>query len=349
MKINQIQSDLKKKHGDHFVTSASDTLDVERIPTGIFHIDRATGGGLPRGKSSNIWGEESTGKTNIAIKTMAMHQKLWPDEICVFVDLENAFDKKWATRLGLDVSKIALFRPDYGEQAVDIIQGVLASEDCGLTVVDSVASLVPVNEQDSTAEKAQVGGNALLISKMLKKCTVVQAQQASKGRFPSLLLLNQMRKKIGVMFGNPESQPGGHALRHVSGLTIQMYGGNDIIDKAIDEHVPAFKEMKGKITKNKVPYLSKQFEFMFPSINKGGIRIGEVDDHKPFEAMLKAAGWLEKTKKGVVLLDLEFKTFKAAWEWLDDPENADQRLELRTALLEQAMTDKYGIDDDVEA
>ena len=81
MKINQIQSDLKKKHGDHFVTSASDTLDVERIPTGIFHIDRATGGGLPRGKSSNIWGEESTGKTNIAIKTMAMHQKLWPEGV----------------------------------------------------------------------------------------------------------------------------------------------------------------------------------------------------------------------------------------------------------------------------
>ncbi len=339
MKISEVQAALKKKHGDHYVTKATDPLDVERLPTDLYGFDFASGGGFPRGKTSIVFGKESTCKTNLVLKAIAMNQKLEPKQVNVFIDLENAFDRLWAERLGVNTENLVLFKPDYGEQAVDIIQSVLSSDDCGVVVIDSIASLVPVNEQDSTAEKAQVGGNALLISKMLKKCTLEQSKQARKCIFPTVIAVNQLRTKIGVLFGNPETQPGGHALRHASGLTVKMTGGNGVVDKNIHEKIPAYKEMKGVITKSKIPHLSKNFEFHFPVINKGGHRIGVVPDWPSIQSKLKDLGWLYKEGKEVHLLDSTFGTYKEAEAYLNEHE--DVKFQLKQQIIEHYMAEAY--------
>lgn len=343
MKIKTLQDTLKKKHGDTFVTEATELGDVERLPIGIYPFDFASGGGFPRGKLSIVWGKESTGKTNMLLMALAANQRLEPEKRNVFIDVEHSYDKKWAARLGVDNKKLVLFKPDYGEQAVDIIQACIQADDVGVIGIDSIAALIPTNEMDSTAEKAQVGGNALLVSKLMKKTVLELSKASRRGSYPTIIAVNQYRLKIGIMFGNPETQPGGNALKHTSGLTIHMRG-TDIIDKDIDEKRPAFKEMKGKIQKFKVPILYQNFEFMFPVITKGGLTIGQVDSWKTVVIQLKELGWLYKHKTKVICLDAEFATFKAVKEYFDA--NPDIYAQVQEKITEAFMSDMYGDHDE---
>ena len=343
MKLDDLQKTLKKKHGDNFVTEAVELGDVERLPIGLYPFDFASGGGFPRGKLSIVWGRESTGKTNLLLKAIAANQRLEPKKRNVFIDVEHSFDKKWARKLGVNVSKLALFKPDYGEQAVDIIQACMQTDDVGVIGIDSIAALIPTNEMDSTAEKAQVGGNALLVSKLMKKSVLELSKAQRRGNFPTIIAINQYRLKIGVMFGNPETQPGGNALRHTSGLTIHMRG-KDIIDPAIDDKRPAFKEMKGKIEKFKVPILYQSFEFMFPVINKGGLKIGDIDSWKTVSAQLRDLEWMYKDGKVIRCLDAEFPTYKAVKEYFEENEEVYQMLQ--TNITDAFMSDMYDLDED---
>lgn len=345
MKIKNLQDTLKKTHGDTFVTEASDLGDVARLPIGLYDFDSATGGGFPRGKLSILWGRESTGKTNLLLLAIAANQRLEPDKKNVFLDIEHSFDKKWASLLGVDVSSLVLFKPDYGEQAVDIIQACMTADDVGVIGIDSIAALIPTNEQDSTAEKAQVGGNALLISKLMKKSVLELSKASRRGSYPTIIAINQYRLKIGVMFGNPETQPGGNALRHTSGLTIHMRG-KDIIDKSVDDKRPAFKEMRGKIEKYKVPILYNTFEMMMPVINKGGLSIGKVDSWKKVLNQLKDLGWIYKEGSKVRCLDMVFPTYTAVKEHFD--KNPDIYAMVRGYLVDALMKEMYGSDDDDE-
>lgn len=339
MKIEHLQYELKKKHGDKFVTKATEIGDVERLPTGIYPFDFASGGGFPRGKLSIVWGRESTGKTNLLLKAIAQNQILEPDKRNVFIDVEHSYDKKWAALLGVDNDKLVLFKPDYGEQAVDIIQAAMQADDVGVIGIDSIAALIPTNEMDSTAEKVQVGGNALLVSKLMKKSVLELSKASRRGSWPTIIAINQYRLKIGVMFGNPETQPGGNALKHTSGLTIHLRG-KDIIDSSIDDKRPSFKEMKGKIEKFKVPILYQNFEFMFPVITKGGLKIGEVDSWKTVNNQLRDLGWMYKHKGKVICLDAEFDTFKAVREYFKlDPE---VYIQVQEKITEAFMADMYG-------
>jgi recombination protein RecA len=344
VKVAELQKALKKRHGAKYVTSVEDLAQVVRLPTGIYPFDYQTGGGFPKGKMSIIWGSESTGKTNMALKAIAMNQLLNPDEVNVFLDIEGGFDVQWATLMGVDVhaDNFYINKPDYAEQAVDILQTVMKAEDVGIVVLDSIGAMVTTNEEQSTAEKASVGGTAKVVTRMINKMIPALAQSARNEHYPSLLVINQMRAKIGVMFGSPDTMNGGKALAHASALTVRMTG-KDIIEPSINKERPAFKFMTATVVKFKVPVLAKKSEFSFPVINQGGLRVGVVDDWKTLASQMKDRGWLYKEGKTVHCFDEKYSTYKAVEKYFK--ENRELMIGLRAKLVEESMADLYKVGD----
>jgi len=346
-KISDLQGELKKAHGEKFITQPDEVVEVDRLPTGLYPLDYAMGGGFPRGKYSVIWGPESSGKTNIALKALALNQKLEPDKKCVFLDVEHSFDQKWAKMLGVDISpdRLAVIQPHYAEQAVDILQMMLAAEDIGALVFDSIGAMVTTNEEQSTAEKQAVGGAALLITKMYKKMMVGFSKAATEGRYPTLIFINQMRAKIGVMFGSPDDMPGGKAFRHGSAMTLKVYGKDEFDTKINDEH-PAYKKITGQIVKHKCPTLNRTFEVWFPVINQGGLRIGQVPDWNTIGNQLKDLGWMTKEGKKVICFGDEFNTYKAVKEHLYSNPKLIQTI--RDKIMEARMEEVYGLEEETD-
>jgi recombination protein RecA len=344
-KISDIQVDLKKSHGEQFVTSAEQVGDIERLPTGIYPFDYATGGGFPRGRTSIIWGAESSGKTNLALKAIAMNQRLEPDKVNVFIDLEHSFDPKWATLIGVDCDKkkLAVIQPNYAEQAINIIQGIVAADDAGCIVLDSIGAMITINEDESDAAKQQVGGAALVITKMVKKLIVGMSKATSFGRYPTVLIINQMRNKIGVMFGSPDDMPGGKALKHHSALTVKVRG-SDIIEPSINKDRASFRQIKGTVFKTKVRTLHKEFTFDFPLTNQGGLKVGFIDDWNTISSQLKDLGWLYKEGKIVTCFDQQYPTYKAVREDLyKNPKLLDA---VREKIMEAKMSELYDLEEE---
>ena len=285
-------------------------IEHDRIPTGIFELDLAIGGGLPRGKCSIIYGVESSGKTNAVLLAIANHQKLWPDQTCAIVDLEHAFDPEWAQQLGVDTEKLMIVQPDYAEQAVDIVESLLMADDCGIVALDSLAALVTTSELDSSAEKAVVGWAALVIGKLYRKTTIAMVEAEKAGRFPTLIYVNQITYKIGVMFGDPETTPGGTKPRHQSSMTLRLYGKNKL-DPKVSATMPVFKETKFVIKKWKVPILHASGEYDMVTYDHDGFHPGQCADFTAVVEYLKTFGEFGKhEKKGWQILDAHYATIE---------------------------------------
>ena len=203
---------LKKDHGETFAVSGDKFIDYERLPFGVFPLDLALGGGIPIGKISMVFGPESSGKTTVALLLVANFQRLYPNLLAVWIDAEWAWDAKWAARLGVDVEKVIVIKPEYGEQGVEAIEALVSADDVGLIVIDSIATLVPKNEIDGEVDRQQVGGNSVLITKMCSKIFAGLVSQSKKGLYPTIFCVNQIRLKIGVMYGDPETYPNGEEV-----------------------------------------------------------------------------------------------------------------------------------------
>jgi recombination protein RecA len=213
----------------------------------------------------------------------------------------------------VDVDKLIVVRPDYAEQVVDMVENFLYAEDIGLVAVDSLAAMVTTQEADSSAEKANVGGAALAIGKLVRKTTLALNHAERDGRFPTVLYVNQIRLKIGVMFGNPEDMPGGNAPKYQSAMTVRVYGKN-VTDNAVSKTKPVRKHTSFVIKKWKVPIIATHGEYEMATVAHKGLAVGEVDDWNTLSTYLKDFGYLEKTKTGWRLLDAQYKTLKEARE-----------------------------------
>jgi recombination protein RecA len=299
----------KKDMGDSIGSFGGYLVDRDRIPTGLFPLDLAIGGGFPRGKNTILFGPESSCKTNVALRAIANHQMLWPELTCIFVDIENSFDPDWARALGVDTDKLMVIVPDYAEQAIDIVEGFLGTEDCGLIVVDSLAAMLTTQEMESSAEKANVGGTGLAIGKLCRKVNHALQQSIKAGRQPTTIYINQTRMKVGVMYGDPEVMPGGNAPKFFASMIVRFYGKN-IIDPKVSQVMPVAKEVKFVIKKWKVPILSASgmFEMMMQAHH--GLAIGDTNDFNTISEHLKAFGMFEKTKKGWMIMGSEYPTIQ---------------------------------------
>ena len=263
------------------------------------------------GGVSVVYGPESSCKTSVALRAIAMCQLLKPQLRCVLLDLEGAYDQSWGAALGVDNEKLMYALPDYAEQAVDMVCALLEADDIGIIVIDSLAAMSPENEVISDASKASVGSAGLIVSKFYRKMTSVINQAKREGRYPLVIAINQIRHKVGVLYGSPETMPGGWAFKYASKMTVRMYG-KDKEDAKISPQVPPFKEINGEIKKWKCPIAARSFKLDMQTLTipEHGLQMGRVDSWNTLSTYLKKFDLLtqEKSGKPWVLRGEEYKT-----------------------------------------
>jgi recombination protein RecA len=314
---------LDKAYGKGTVMKMGDQAveEVEAIPSGSLGVDLALGvNGYPRGRIIEIYGPESSGKTTLTLHAIAEAQKA--GGIAAFIDAEHAFDRNYAEKLGVDIENLIISQPDNGEQALEIAENLIRSGAIDIVVIDSVAALTPKSEIEGEMGDSKMGLHARLMSQALRKLTATISKTNC-----TVFFINQLREKIGVMFGNPETTTGGNALKFYASVRLDIRKSSQIKD---GDNVIG-NRTKVKIVKNKVapPFKTAEFDIMY---GEGVSKTGEILDLAvDFEIIKKSGSWFSygDTKLGQGR-DAVKQLIK------DNPELADElELKIKEAIKEQ--------------
>ncbi|HLG31636.1 MAG TPA: recombinase RecA [Ignavibacteriaceae bacterium] len=279
--IEEAISNIEKTYGKGSIMKLGDGVihDIESIPTGALSLDYALGiGGIPRGRVTEIYGPESSGKTTLCLHIIAEAQKM--DGLAAFIDAEHALDVNYAKRLGVDTSNLLISQPDFGEQALEITDTLVRSNALDVIVIDSVAALVPRSEIEGEMGDATMAVQARLMSQALRKLTAAISKSKT-----SVIFINQLRSKIGVMFGNPETTTGGNALKFYASVRLDIRKVAAIKD---GEQVIG-NRTKVKIVKSKVapPFKQVEFDILY---NEGISKSGDLIDLAVEQGIVKKGG-----------------------------------------------------------
>jgi recombination protein RecA len=285
-------SQIEKQFGKGAIMRMGESthMDVEALPTGIISLDKALGvGGLPRGRVIEIFGPESSGKTTLTLSIIAQGQA--EGGVAAFIDAEHAFDPAYAKLIGVRLEDLLISQPDTGEQALEIVEALVRSNAVDLVVVDSVAALVPKAEIEGQMGESQIALQARLMSQALRKLTAAISKSKT-----CVVFINQIRMKIGVMFGSPEITPGGRALKFYSSMRIDL---RKIATISTPEDGITGIRVKAKVVKNKVspPFKEAIFEIMY---NEGVSKSGALIDAALEVGLIKKAGsWFSYKDKNL--------------------------------------------------
>jgi recombination protein RecA len=279
--VDAVVGAIKEKFGDEMIMKLGEVkkVDVAAIPTGSVSLDIALGiGGVPRGRVIEVYGPESSGKTTLALHIIANAQKA--GGTAAFIDAEHALDPEYAKKIGVQINDLLISQPDAGEQALDIVETLVRSNAIDVIVIDSVAALVPRAEIEGEMGDQHVGRQARLMSQALRKLTPIMSKSNTV-----VIFINQIRMKIGVMFGNPETTSGGQALKFYSSVRMdvrrsaQIKKGDDVVGNRV----------KVKVVKNKVapPFKLAEFDIMY---NEGISAAGDLLDTGVTREIVKKSG-----------------------------------------------------------
>lgn len=340
-------SAIHKKFGKESIVCASSqkAKSIHRYPTNIFQLDYALGGGFPVGRISVVHGPKSSGKTTLVLKTIASAQehcslcytkcgppdgececKKFRDVITAFIDVEGTWDPEWAMANWVDINRVLISQPDTAEEALDILEGLVRSGDVDIIALDSLAFLTPSREIEDSSAKDQPGLQPRLIGKGMRK--LVSAMNSMERR-PTVLFTNQIRYKVGVMFGSPEVQPGGMAPGFASSLELKVWPGKTCLDDVTGK--PYHIDMKFRVTKNKTAPPNMEGEYRIILSDTDTKKASDSYDESFIVNMSEKIGLVDHAGKGKwVCLGREFKRKDLVEEAiLEDREFYN---ELRTAL-----------------
>jgi recombination protein RecA len=327
VRVEDAIREIKNKFGDDSIMMLGDKphVDVNVIPTGSIGLDAALGvGGVPRGRIIEIFGPESSGKTTLALHIIAESQK--QNGICAFIDAEHALDPEYAQRLGVKTKELLISQPDNGEQALEIVDSLVRSGKIDVIVIDSVAALTPKDEIEGDMGAYHVGKQARLMSQALRKLTAIVAKSKTV-----VIFINQIRMQIGVMFGNPETTPGGKALKFYTSVRLdirriaQIKKGEEIMGGRV----------RVKVVKNKVaaPFKQTEFDLMY---NEGISKEGEII------ALGEKMGIIQKSGTSYNFGEIKLgRGYDATRQFLKDKENKKMAEEI-LKLIRKRLTDNHG-------
>ena len=311
---------------------------IPRVRTGIFSLDRGLGGGLPIGRISMVYGHEGSGKTTMLLRSVAEAQRTcaacWgridsdecqcetPTPVTVaWVDAEGVFSPEWAEFHGVDLDRLLLARPEYGEQASDAVTALSRSGAVDVIVLDSVAAVVPLAESDGSAVGENVGIHARMWNKAMRVWVQHMNFRSQGGELPpGVWLINQIRMKIGVMYGNPETTPGGMGLRFATSVSIRTEGGKSKSSVAVEEDEPVSVKLGFRITKNKVGKVGVSGEYKLAIDDHGRYVVGDVIQDNEVFAWLVSVELIEKEGRGWLFAGRKFGSKANLFDWWHDPE-----------------------------
>lgn len=357
---SELAQKIRKRSGEGILTRASSLPPIKRIPTGVFPMDWATGGGIPVGRFSMFYGPKGSSKTSTALRAVANAQKMcarswlpyneltgeipveegleYREPVVALLNVEQSWDPTWAEALGVDTDRLLISEPSYGEEAVDIGEALIASGEVDVLVLDSIAFMVPTKEIEESASKTLPGGQARLMGNLVRKwLSALQACQVVHGFKPTVIMVNQIRFKIGVMFGNPETVSGGMApgfLNSIEVRTVAATGASGI--KTDDNDDPYCVDMRLKVTKNKTGPSFREGEYSLYTRDHGYKKKGEVEDESWMVSRAEKMGLIIKggTRKYQVY-DWEFGSKKALMHELYT--NKEFSFQVRTRLLQDML------------
>ena len=314
-------SDLLKKirqdHGASILKPADEfrIQQVHRIPSGVFFYDYALGGGYPAGKISIVWGHKSTGKTALCLRTLGNAQRIcsncytFPDAngkceckkfretVCAFLDVEGSWDQEWAQLQGVDTSRVLLSVPEYAEQTLDIAEALLRSKSVDFMVIDSLAFLTPAKEIEESTKKALQAEQARVVGRGIRKFVAAFNWLGNRtGRRPTLLFTNQIRMKLGVMFGSPETQPAGYGPGFSATTETRTFGGTYEMDDVTGK--PLWVDMSFRVEKNKSAGAKVEGEWRLMLADTEIKKKGDVYEEPGMIEMGKRVGLVEKEGNG---------------------------------------------------
>lgn len=325
--VDKILNNIEKEFGSGSIMMLGDnkSMDVETFSSGSLQLDYALGGGIPKGRIVEVFGPESSGKTTLTLHMIAEVQKA--GGVAGFVDAEHALDPKYAKNIGVNIDELAISQPENGEQALSIVEKLVESGDFDIVVVDSVAALVPKAEIDGDMGDANVGMHARLMSKAMRKLTGVISKSNC-----TVVFINQLREKVGVMYGNPETTTGGRALKFYASVRLDVRKKETIKDgsEAVANHIVV------KVVKNKIapPFRTAEFDIVF---GEGICRAKEV------ASIAVALGIIEKKGAFYNYGEEKMHGMKAVQEYFKPDTEAftDLYNKVRAALYEKESTDGY--------